>query len=152
MTKTDKLHSMRFSSLLYPGVRQRIAMKRSPMFMTPAPCWFPMTLMTLSLWHQMMMMASTKKSRKKKDNQGSDAEATESMSSSWDFVCCRGDWVWDSAEAKTRFARTKRSNWWKIQGRLLPRSVILFSFVRVAEVGIGGQIQVCFLISCMLLI
>ena len=66
MTKTDKLHSMRFSSLLYPGVRQRIALKRSPMFMTPAPCWFPMTLMTLSLWHQMMMMASTKKSRKKK--------------------------------------------------------------------------------------
>ena len=66
MTKTDKLHSMRFSSLLYPGVRQRIAMKRSPMFMTPAPCWFPMTLMTLSLWHQMMMMASTKKSRTKK--------------------------------------------------------------------------------------
>ena len=65
MTKTDKLHSMRFSSLLYPGVRQRIAMKRSPMFMTPAPCWFPTTLMTLSLWHQ-MMMASMKKSRKKK--------------------------------------------------------------------------------------
>lgn len=66
LTKTDKLHSMKFSVYCILVSRQWIAMKRSPMFMTPAPCWFPMTLMTLSLWHQMMMMASTKKSRKKK--------------------------------------------------------------------------------------
>lgn len=38
-------------------------MKRAMPMMTPAPCWFPMTLMALSLWNQ-MMMTSTKKRKK----------------------------------------------------------------------------------------
>ena len=54
-------------------------MKRS-MSMTPAPCWFPMTLMALSLWHQMMMASMKNQSRKKKDHQSTECRLPETLS------------------------------------------------------------------------
>ena len=92
----------------------------------------------------MMMMASTKKSRKKKTikvqmlRRPNQCRLPETSS----VVVETGSEIQQRPRQELQEQKDPVDE--KIQGRLLPRSVILFSFVRVAEVGIGGQIQIVF--------